>query len=897
MKAQALAPIPALADKADDTPRSRGIDLLREAARLDCGAVLDRIGASEAGLAHEEAEARLKQHGPNEVLHERRATWHGQLLRAFNNPFNVLLVVLGAISYATHDLKGTAVLSVMVALSSLLRFAQEFRSSRAAERLEAMVSTTATVKRRQSVEDRAIGDADAARTASRGKEWSEIRIKELVPGDIVRLSAGDMVPADIRLLSAKDLFISQAALTGEAYPVEKTAEKVAAAPGNPLELANLCFMGTNVVSGSATAVVLATGARTFFGGLSSRIVGRREATEFDKGIHRVSWLLIRFMMVMVPVVFVVNGLTKGDWGEAFLFAIAIAVGLTPEMLPMIVAGTLAKGAVSMARRKVIVKRLNAIQNFGAMDLLCTDKTGTFTEDRIVLEKHVDVTGSESLEVLRHAFLNSYFQTGLRNLLDVAILKHVEVAHDLKVATSYRLVDEIPFDFVRRRMSVVVNEREDHNELICKGAVEEMLSISSQARVHGEALPLDDDLKARIREVAYRFNQEGLRTIAVAYKETPPTQASYGVKDETGMVLLGFVAFLDPPKQSAGPAVKALNAHGVRVKILTGDSDVVARKVCLDVGIEADHILLGSEIEALGDAELAAAVEQASLFAKLSPEQKERIVRVLQRNGHVVGFLGDGINDSPALRSADIGISVDTAVDIAKESADIILLEKNLMVLEEGVIEGRRTFGNIVKYIKMAASSNFGNMFSVLGASILLPFLPMLPIQILVQNLLYDTSQVAIPFDDVDKEYSDRPRKWEIGNLARFMLFIGPISSIFDYATFAVMWFAFGARSADAQSLFQSGWFIEGLLSQTLIVHIIRTGRVPFIESRAALPLLAMTATIMAIGIYIPFSALAPAIGLRPLPAAYFAWLAAILLAYAMVTQRVKAWFARRYGFN
>ena len=882
-----------------DKAATRNSDLLKDIASYDQDYLLAVMKSAHGGIGEVEAVARLREHGFNEVAHEQRMGWPRQLGRAFNNPFNILLIVLAVISYVTDDMKATIILSVMVGLSSLLRFVQEFRSSNAAERLQAMVLTTATVKRVDDVQIAASEHAGKIGIVlhSTGKETREIPIKYLVPGDIVRLSAGDMIPADVRLLSAKDLFISQGPLTGEAYPVEKTAETVTTKIGNPLEIPNLCFMGSNVISGSATAIVVATGLQTYFGGLSHKIVGHREPTAFDKGIHRVSWLLIRFMLVMVPIVFLINGFTKHDWGEAFLFAIAVAVGLTPEMLPMIVTATLAKGAVMMSRRKVIVKRLNSIQNFGAMDVLCTDKTGTLTQDKIILERHVDVFGENSAEVLKHAYLNSYYQTGLKNLLDVAVLKHAELVDELKLPGSYRLVDEIPFDFIRRRMSVVVNEREDHNELICKGAVEEIFAVSTRVRLSENVTPLDDDLKARIRDVVYRFNDDGLRVIAVAYKETSPVQGAYGVKDECDLVLLGFIAFLDPPKESAEPAIRALNEHGVKVKILTGDNDVVTRKICKDVGIDTDHLLLGSQIDQLADSELALMVEHTSIFAKLSPTQKERIVRTLQKNGHVVGFLGDGINDSPALRTADIGISVDTAVDIAKESADIILLEKNLMVLEEGVIEGRRTFGNITKYIKMAASSNFGNMFSVLGASIFLPFLPMLPIQILVQNLLYDISQTAIPFDEVDKEFSEQPRKWEIGNLVRFMIFIGPISSIFDYATFGVMWFVFAANAPESQSLFQSGWFVEGLLSQTLIVHIIRTGKIPFVQSRAALPLLLMTAAVMLVGMYIPFSPLAHVIGLQPLPGSYFAWLVGILFAYALLTQWVKVWFIRRFGFN
>ncbi len=871
---------------------------LIEAARNDIAAVLDSVYSSPNGLNEDEVQARLKEHGLNEVAHEQPVTWYRQLWHAYNNPFNLLLTGLAVVSFVTEDIKATAILSVMVILSSLFRFVQEYRSNKAAEKLKAMVSTTSTVRRTDETQTNTESPKQVLFPAYfRSFETQEISLKYLVPGDVVHLSAGDMIPADVRLLSAKDLFISQAALTGESFPVEKNADTVVSEIRNPLDLPNICFMGSNVVSGAATAVVITTGGRTYFGGLSQRIVGHREPTEFDKGIHRVSWLLIRFMVVMAVLVLLINGVTKGNWTEAALFAIAIAVGLTPEMLPMIITATLAKGAVMMSRRKVIVKRLNSIQNFGAMDILCADKTGTLTQDKIILEKYVNVDGDEYQEVLRHAFLNSHYQTGLKSLLDKAVLKHAEIADVLKIATNYRLVDEIPFDFVRRRMSVVVNEREEHNELICKGAVEEILKVSSQAKIDGQVVSLDDELKTKAVNLVKGFNEDGLRIIAVAYKETPPNQKSYGIKDESDLTLIGFVAFLDPPKETSGPAITALKQNGVRIKILTGDNDVVTCKICRDVGIDTSHVVLGSEIDDLSDAELGGLAEKAAVFAKLSPAQKERIVRVLQLKGHVVGFLGDGFNDSAALRTADIGISVDTAVDIAKESADIILLEKNLLVLEEGVLEGRKTFGNIVKYIKMAASSNFGNMFSVLGASVFLPFLPMMPIQLLIQNLLYDISQIAIPFDDMDKEYSEQPRKWEIGAIGRFMLFIGPISSIFDYATFAVMWFVFAANTIGVQSLFQSGWFVEGLMSQTLIVHIIRTGKIPFIQSRATLPLLLMTISVMAIGIYIPFSPIAHVVGLQPLPGVYFVWLAGILFGYTVLTQSVKVWFIRKYGFN
>ena len=867
---QALDDLNRLAATSGGIPVQGATLLSRIAGMNDNGAILELV-SSPSGLTESEAAARLEQYGTNEVVHEQTVSWGRQLFQAYNNPFNILITVLAAVSYFTEDIKATVILSAMVILSSLLRFVQEFRSTRAAERLQAMVRTTATVKRiddfRKAAEEYA--DKVGLQVRRQHLETKEIPIKNLVPGDVVHLSAGDMIPADVRLLTAKDLFISQAALTGESFPSEKNANPVSSKSASILEMPNLCFMGTNVVSGSAIGIVVNTGSNTFFGSLSRSIVGYREPTEFDKGIHRVSWLLIRFIAVMALVVFLINGLTKHDWMEAFLFAVAVGVGLVPEMLPMIVTATLARGAVAMSRRKVIVKKLNAIQNFGAMDVLCTDKTGTLTQDNIVLEKHVDLEGDESEEVIRHAFLNSYYQTGLKNLLDVAVLKHADVYHELNLASNYRLMDEIPFDFVRRRMSVVVSEREDHHELICKGAIEETLAICSRARLKGKEIALDDTVRMQALKVSQEFNEDGFRVIAVAYKEVPAAGVAYGVADEKELTLLGFIAFLDPPKETAGPAIKALNEHGISVKILTGDNDTVTGNICRHVGINADRIVLGPDVEKMNDTELAEVANEVSVFARLTPAQKDRIVRALQSGGHVVGFLGDGINDSPALRTADIGISVDTAVDIAKESADIILLEKSLMVLEEGVLEGRRTFGNISKYIKMAASSNFGNMFSVLGASALLPFLPMLPLQLLLQNLLYDISQIAIPLDAVDKDYTEKPRKWEIGGLARFMMFIGPVSSIFDYATFAVMWFVFSAQVPASQSLFQSGWFIEGLLSQTLIVHIIRTAKLPFIQSRAALPLLFTTAAVMATGIYIPFSPIAHVIGLQPLPGILF----------------------------
>ena len=878
-------------------------DLLR-AARDDIPALLVRLDSHEDGLSGAEAERRLASEGPNEVEHEKPLAWWVHLWHCYKNPFNILLTLLAVVSYATEDVKATIVIGSMVLLSTLLRFVQEGRSNRAAENLKSLVSNTATVIRR----DLGTEAAEVAQRwfhielhSRRPPHRVELPIKELVSGDHVVLSAGDMIPADCRVVSAKDLFVSQSAMTGESLPVEKFADRRNSGD-SALEQANLLFMGTNVVSGSAIALIVATGNRTYFGTLATRVTATNRApTAFQHGINSVSWLLIRFALVMVPIVLLVNGFTKGNWTEAFLFALSVAVGLTPEMLPMIVTSTLAKGAVLLSRKKVIVKRLDAIQNFGAMDVLCTDKTGTLTQDKIFLERHTDVFGHDSEEVLKFAFLNSHYQTGLKNLLDRAVLEHVELQTELKLAQDYRKVDEVPFDFQRRRMSVVVSERDDHHELICKGAVEEVLAVCKRVRIETgngpQELALDNDMLQRVKQVTHDLNEEGLRVVAVAMKETPAAQTAYAVADESGLTLIGYVAFLDPPKESTAPALRALARHGVTVKVLTGDNELVTAKVCRQVGLSVTGVLLGSQIDRMSDPALSEAVEQTNVFAKLSPLNKERLVRAMRTNGHVVGFMGDGINDAPALRAADIGISVDTAVDIAKEAADIILLEKSLMVLEEGVIEGRRVFSNMLKYIRMTASSNFGNVFSVLVASAFLPFLPMLPLQLLVQNLLYDVSQVAIPFDNVDDELVTKPLRWNPGDIGRFMVFFGPISSIFDIATFVLMWYFFGAKTEGQQALFQSGWFIEGLLSQTLIVHMIRTPKLPIIESRAAWPLMLMTLSIMAAGIFLAMGPLAGYFKLQALPPSYFPWLAAMLLGYVALTTVMKRFYLRRFGWQ
>jgi Mg2+-importing ATPase len=872
--------------------------VLLEVATSDAEVALRRLESSNQGLLDREAEERLLVYGPNAIVHEKQKSPLRQLLSYFKNPLNILLITLSGLSLYLGDREAALIIALMVALSIVLTFVQEYRSSNAAERLRAMVSTTATVLRkdpRSGVPDE-VNRYFNIHLTPQGPQRREIPIDTLVPGDIIQLSAGDMIPADVRLLTAKDLFVNQSSLTGEALPVEKFAATEPPGHRDPLQFANICFMGTNVVSGTATAVVTLTGSRTYFGTLAQLVSGTRQLTSFDKGIEQFTWLMIRFIMVMTPLVFMINGFTKGNWMEAFLFSMAVAVGLTPEMLPMIVTVNLGKGALSMSRKKVIVKRLNSIQNFGAMDVLCTDKTGTLTQDRIILEKHVDIYGQENEDVLEYAYLNSFHQSGLKNLLDVAVLEYAGLNDQLRAGANYRKVDEIPFDFQRRRMSVVVEGKGRHL-LICKGAVEEVFSCCTRAEVDGKLITLDESHFAQLQQVTRELNEDGFRVIAIAYKETAPTVPAYSVKDESDLVLVGYIAFLDPPKDSAHEAIAALHRHGVAVKILTGDNDVVTRKVCNQVGLKVDQILLGSDLESMTDEQLAAATENVAVFAKLSPTQKARVIKALHLRGHVVGFLGDGINDGPALKAADVGISVDTAVDIAKESADIILLEKSLMVLEEGVIEGRKVFGNIVKYIKMGASSNFGNMFSVLGASAWLPFLPMQAIQVLTNNLLYDFSQTAIPTDHVDEEYIAKPRRWDIANITRFMVMVGPISSIFDYATFATMFFVFRANTEEGASLFQTGWFVESLLSQTLIIHIIRTGRIPFIQSRASLPLVLTSLVICAVGIWLPLSPFAHALGFRPLPVQYWFYLVAILLSYLTLAHLMKTWFIRRYGLN
>ncbi len=843
------------------------------------------FGTAKSGLDEDEVETRRNFFGKNVVVHEQRKNPVVTFAKAFINPFIGVLTVIIAISFVVdviiaeeRDWSTIIIIATLIFISSLIRFIQDWRADRAEDALKRMVMNTCLVRRD-------------------GQPDKEIDIQELVLGDIVLLAAGDMIPADMRLVATKDFFVSQSALTGESDSVEKhpflgTHD----GRGSVIELDNICFMGSTVVSGAATGIVFETGNNTYLGTIAKSLAGHRAETAFDRGITKVSMLLIRYMLVMVPIVFLINGITKGDWLQAFIFGITVAVGLTPEMLPMIVTANLAKGAVAMAKKKTIVKDQDAIQNFGSMNILCTDKTGTLTRDEIVLEKHINADGSrdETNRILRHAYFNSYFQTGLKNLMDRAILSHVRELGYEGLNENYRKVDEIPFDFNRRRMSVVVENNAGKRQIITKGAVEEMLAICSHGEFDGRVLPLTDEIKERAMSIVSDLNNQGMRVLAVAQKSYPEKEMDFAVDDECDMVLIGYLAFLDPPKESAASAISSLKEYGVDVKILSGDNDAVVRTIARQVGIDTSAQVSGGEFAAMSDEDKKCAVAVSNIFSKLTPIQKVEIITLLQEQNNIVGFLGDGINDAAALRQSDIGISVDSAVDIAKEAADIILLEKDLLVLEKGVLEGRRTFGNIIKYVKMAASSNFGNVFSVMAASAFLPFLPMMPIHLLIQNLLYDISQISIPFDRMDPEFLRKPRVWDSSDISRFMFWVGPVSCIFDITTYIILWCVFKAQSPDMAALFQSGWFVEGLLSQTLIVHMIRTRKVPFLQSRASWVVMLTTFNIMAIGVFIPFSPLGAYAGMVPLPLSYFPWLIATLIAYSLLTQYLKGAYIKLF---
>lgn len=881
--------------------------------------VLKNSHSALCGLSEQDVITSRNKHGNNKVTHEKKKSLPKRLAGAFINPFTAILFCLAIVSSITDmifpyfslfdskpedfDCLTVVIIVTMVLISGTLRFVQESRSGNAAEKLLAMITTTCTVDRKD-------------------QPKLEIPLDDVVVGDIVHLSAGDMIPADLRIIDAKDLFISQASLTGESEPIEKVSS-VSEESESVTDYTNIAFMGSNVISGSATAVVISVGDSTLFGSMASAVAGEAVETSFTKGVNAVSWVLIRFMLVMVPLVFFVNGITKGDWLDAFLFGISIAVGLTPEMLPMIVTTCLAKGAVSMSKKQTIVKNLNSIQNFGAIDILCTDKTGTLTQDRVVLEYHLDVMGNEDTRVLRHAYLNSYFQTGYKNLMDIAIIQKTEEEEAdnptlTDLSNAYIKVDEIPFDFSRRRLSTVVQDKQGKTQMVTKGAVEEMLTICSHVEYNGSVQPLTENLKEKILNTVDNLNDDGFRVLAIAQKSNPSPVGAFSVADERDMVLIGYLAFLDPPKESTSDAIKALKAHGVRTIILTGDNDKVTKTICKQVGLKVKNMLLGSDLEHMSDKELAKAAETTDVFAKLSPDQKARVVTALRTAGHTVGFMGDGINDAAAMKASDIGISVDSAVDIAKESADIILLEKDLMVLEQGIIEGRKTYANMIKYIKMTASSNFGNMFSVLAASALLPFLPMASIHLLLLNLIYDLSCTAIPWDNVDEEYLAVPRKWDASSVGSFMIWIGPTSSIFDFTTYLFMYFVFcpmfvsngvlfndlqnhytGAQLLQMQTtymaMFQAGWFVESMWSQTLVIHMIRTQKLPFIQSHASAPLTLLTMTGIAVLTIIPFTPLGTMLGFVALPAVYFAYLIPCILLYMILATSLKKAYVHHFG--
>jgi Mg2+-importing ATPase len=847
---------------------------LRDACAAAPEAALTLLGTSREGLGPDEAVDRLKEYGPNVLSGEKRKGFVPEILGRFKDPLTIQLLVICIVSYGMGDLRAGTVVLGMIFISVFLAYFQERRSGDAADKLKLMIHASAVVQR--------------------GGKEAEVPIAEIAPGDIVILSAGSIVPADMRVIAAKDFFVAQAALTGESLPVEKYAAPDPAVSGI-FEMKDACFQGSTVVSGTARGIAVNTGMRTFLGSVAADLSEPKGATDFDSGTKAFVKLMVRFMLVMVSITFVIVGITKGDWLQALLFGLSVAVGLTPEMLPMIVTVCLSKGAVFMSRKKVIVKKLKAIQNLGSMDILCTDKTGTITQDKVALERHVDVTNRPSEDVLRYAWMNSYYQTGLRNLLDLSILSN----EDLDVERSCRKVDEIPFDFVRKRMSVIIEYEGDH-VLICKGSVEAIFETCDRYQIDDEVLPLIDVLRADILEEYERLSMQGFRVLAIAYREYPKEKESFAPTDESGLILLGYLAFFDPPKDSAEKAIRILGEHGVRVKVLTGDNELVTKKICGDVGFAVERVVTGKELEAMDGPAFAEAAREHDVFARLTPNQKERIVRSLRDQGHVVGFMGDGINDAAAMRAADVGISVDTAVDVAKESADIILLEKSLLVLEDGIVEGRRVFNNILKYIRMGASSNFGNMFSVVGSAYLLPFLPMAPVQILLNNLLYDVSQTGIPLDNVDAEAVKSPQKWDISLIRKFMIRIGPISSIFDYATFGLMWWVFGcsawllpgADKPHLEALFHTAWFVESILTQTLIVHIIRTNRIPFFQSRASLAMTFTTLVVMLIGGLLPYSPLAPFFGLVPLPGRFWLWIAAFLVLYSVLTHLVKSAFAR-----
>ncbi len=829
--------------------------------------LFEKFKTSLKGLTDEEAAARLEAQGFNEPAKKKKRSIIFQIFSKFLDPLVAVLLIIAWFSYMLGEHVSAIIVLTMAVISVALTFIEEYRAGQEAEKLSEMVGATATIYRN-----------------GRPKE---IMIREIVPGDVVDLFAGDMVPADLRIISCKDLFINQGALTGEAFPIEKHASPVQPKTGTISELTNIVFMGSSVVSGTALGLVLQTGPSVQFAEVSRRLATRRVETSFDKGIHQFTWLMLRFMSILVVSIFAINAFLKGNIIEAFLFSLAVSIGLTPKMLPMLVAINLSKGAIAMSKKQVIVKRLNSIQNFGAMDVLCTDKTGTLTLDKVILERYCDVIRRDNEDVLRFAYVNSHYQTGLKNLLDRAILKHEKI-----LIKQFKKIDEIPFDFSRKIMSVVV-ETDGKHRMITKGAPEEIFKRCTHYELDGEIEEMEDLIIADLKAEFDYLNEEGFRVLALGYKDVENKKDVYAKDDEANLILKGYLAFYDPPKPTVKRTIETLNRLGVEVKVLTGDHELVTKKICSDVGINIRGLVTGDKVDKLSEKELREVIKTTNVFARFSPLQKERVIQALRANNHVVGYLGDGINDAPALKAADVGISVNNAVDIAKESADIILLHKSLIVLGDGIREGRRTFGNIVKYIKMGSSSNFGNMFSMVGGSLFLPFLPMAPIQILLNNFLYDLSQIAVSTDEVDKEYIMRPRPWDVKTIKRFMLIFGPISSLFDFLTFGVLIFIFKAD----ESLFHTGWFLQSLFTQTLVIHVIRTGKVPFVESQPNKFLVFMSLLVVTIGLVLPFSPLAGPFGFVIPPSGYFIALYLIVVAYLSTVQIVKSWFVKKYGYD
>ncbi|MBM5805203.1 MAG: magnesium-translocating P-type ATPase [Candidatus Verstraetearchaeota archaeon] len=829
--------------------------------------LLSLLETSEEGLTVEEAQRRLETYGLNELAKRKRRTSLLQFILHFSSPLVLILLIAGLIAAFFGEVVTATIIFTIIFMSTILDFYQESKAENAARKLKEQVTTTATVVRN-------------------GRR-QEVKLYQIVPGDIINLSAGDIVPADARVLTAKDLFLNQSALTGESFPVEKSAEPPQTKGGSIGEWRNCLLLGTSVVSGTGTAVVLKTGNATEYGKIAKKLVAKGPETEFERGIHRFGYLIMETTFVLVIFVFFINALFKRGVLESLLFALALAVGLTPELLPMILSVNLSKGAMAMSKKGVIVKRLAAIQNFGSMDTLCTDKTGTLTENKIKLILHVDFEGNDDEKVLLYSYLNSHYQTGLKSPLDEAILGYRDV-----VIQGYQKIDEVPFDFTRRRVSVVVNQG---NELfvISKGAPEEVVKVCSFIEQGGRVLDLSPAHRDAINQKYYDLSAEGFRVLGVSYKKSHEQKHTYSISDEAEMVFLGFVAFLDPPKETARESLQLLGKAGVELKVLTGDNELVTKMTCQQLGFEVKGVALGKDVAQMDDDALERVVEDTNVFARVSPAQKDRIMNALKKNGHVVGFLGDGINDAPSLKTADVSISVDNAVDVAKETADIILLRKSLRVLNDGVLEGRKTFGNTMKYILMGTSSNFGNMFSVAGASFFLPFLPMLPIQILLNNLLYDLSESTITTDNVDEEYAEKPKRWDISLIRRMMLYIGPISSIFDFLTFFIMLYVFNA----AVPLFQTAWFMESLCTQTLVVFIIRTRRSPFYRSRPSRLLTFSSLCVTALAIIIPFTPLGELFGFVEPPLSFFAVLAGLIAAYLIIVEVVKRWFYRRYVYH